>query len=350
MSLPKAASFSNSEINKSGKILIKDSPGKIELVYALDVLDKWRVSHAYPMNTFQATLRKKIKLLSGEAIVAQRLKRLPTIVAKLKKYPEMELSRMQDIGGLRAIVDSVDSVRKLHDIYQKAKFDHELKNSKDYISDPKRSGYRGIHLIYKYKNKQFPSYDGLSIELQFRSKLQHSWATAVETMGTFLGKALKSSQGNKEWLNFFALTSSAFAHLEKTPRIPGYEKLSRKQTFEAVIETEKTLGVISKMRAFTIAANMIHNRSDKKGWYYHLIILDSINKIVRIQSFSRDQLKAAASSYAKAEKRARSGEKIEPVLVSAGPLESLHTAYPNYFLDTKDFINELREILNYKKV
>ena len=344
MSLPKATTFSNGEINRAGKIFIKDSPGKIELAYAFDVLDKWRISHAYPMNTFQATLRKKVKLLPGDTLVAQRLKRLPTIVDKLKKYPEMELSRMQDIGGLRAITNSVNSVRKLHTIYLKAKFDHELKNSKDYITEPKASGYRGIHLIYKYRNKQVPAYDGLFIELQFRTKLQHTWATSVETMGTFLGKALKSSQGNKEWLNFFALTSSAFAYVEKTPRVPGFEQLSKTETIGAVMAAEKKLGVINKMTAFTIAANMIHENSNKKGWYYHLIILDSINKKVQIKSFSRDQLKAATVAYSNAEKRSRSGEKTEQVLVSAGPLQSLRTAYPNYFLDTRDFILELKKI------
>lgn len=344
MKKAKGVSFSNTTINRAGKILIKKSPGKIELTYALDVLDKWRAWHAYPMNTFQATLRKKVKSLRGKAIIAQRLKRLPTIIEKLKRFPTMELARMQDIGGLRAILGSVGDVRKLCRIYRKTKFNHEEKDFKDYISNPKPSGYRGIHLIYKYKNRHTPEYDGMLLELQFRTKLQHIWATTVETMGTFSGKALKSSQGDEEWLNFFKITSSAFACLENATQVPGYEKLSKKETYKAVSKAEEKLDVINKMKGFTLAARMIDNNRKDKGWYYHLIILDSVNKRVDVRSYAKEQLRVATVEYAKVEKRASAGEKIETVLVSAGPLASLRTAYPNYFLDTADFIEQLTRI------
>ena len=345
MSFPKVPNYSKNELNKAGKILIKDRPGEFEYPWAVGILDKWRACHAYPVNTLQATLRKKVKLLNGEVIVAQRLKRLSTIIDKLKRYPDMNLARMQDIGGLRAIVGSIKDVNKLNLVYQKSKFKHELVSTKNYIEYPKNSGYRGIHLIYKYKNSRAPSYNGLQIELQLRTKLQHAWATSVETMGTFLGKALKSSQGDQEWLKFFALTASAFAHLEKTPPIPGYENLSKKETFQAVIEIEKKLGVMDKMRAFTTAAKTIHKDKDGKGWFYHLIILNSKENKIQINSYARDQLKQATKDYSKAEDAASRGAEIEPVLVSAGPLKSLRTAYPNYFLDTKEFIKIIQQII-----
>lgn len=47
-------------------------------------------------------------------------------------------------------------------------------------------------------------------------------------MGTFLGQALKSRQGSQDWLDFFALVSSAFSYIEKTPQIPRYSELSPK--------------------------------------------------------------------------------------------------------------------------
>jgi len=40
------------------------------------------------------------------------------------------------------------------------------------------------------------------IEIQIRSKLQHIWATAVETVGFFTGQAIKSNEGEKEWNDF----------------------------------------------------------------------------------------------------------------------------------------------------
>src|SRR5207245_5775536 len=137
------------------------------------VLSNWRGCHGYPINTFQATLRDKLKRLGmNEAFVAQRLKRTPSIIAKLKRFDTMQLARMQDIGGLRAVVMTVPDVRQLQEDYKKSNFKHEL-SEKDYITEPKSDGYRSVHLVFRYKNERAPAYDGLSIELQIRTKLQH---------------------------------------------------------------------------------------------------------------------------------------------------------------------------------
>jgi putative GTP pyrophosphokinase len=114
-------------------------------------------------------------------------------------------------------------VRKLEAEYRNSNFKHVLVSSKDYIAEPKPDGYRGIHLIYRYSNPRAPAYDGLSLELQVRTRVQHAWATAVETMGTFLGQALKSGQGEQEWRSFFAKASAALAIIEKSPAVPGFE-------------------------------------------------------------------------------------------------------------------------------
>ena len=63
-------------------------------------------------------------------------------------------------------------------------------------------------------------WQGLQIEIQLRSRLQHQWATAVETVGTFIGDELKSNRGDQGWLRFFALMSSAIALSERTPLVP----------------------------------------------------------------------------------------------------------------------------------
>jgi len=54
------------------------------------------------------TLIKRAKKIDKQAIIAQRLKRLPSIDAKLRQHASwMKLTQMQDIGGCRAIVRSV---------------------------------------------------------------------------------------------------------------------------------------------------------------------------------------------------------------------------------------------------
>ena len=229
------------------------------------------------MNTFQATLRQKLKSIDTEAIVAQRLKREPSILLKLQRFDGMKLARMQDIGGLRAVVSSIAKVRKLEAAYRGSAFQHELTSSKDYINNPKEDGYRGLHLIYCYKNDNAPEYNGLSLELQLRTRLQHAWATAVETMGTFLGQALKSGQGEREWRDFFKVAGAALAISEKTPAVPGFESQIAHEIFLGVERAEATLHVLEKLRGFAVATDRITQRG--KG-AYHLVVLDLSKRTV----------------------------------------------------------------------
>lgn len=63
----------------------------------------------------------------------------------------MSLTQMQDIGGCRAVTSKIEEVYRLKDLFEESRFDHEFKNEKDYIYQPKDDGYRGIHLIYKFR-------------------------------------------------------------------------------------------------------------------------------------------------------------------------------------------------------
>jgi len=339
---------SKNQINKAGQILVQDNPPAQKLECARDLANKWRACHAYPINTFQANLRGKLKLFRDDPIAAQRLKRMPTIIDKLKRYPAMKLTTMQDIGGVRAILRSVKDVYRLADAFRNSRrLAHDLIDGKDYIQNPRdEDGYRSLHLIYRYKNKQAPSYNGLRLELQIRTKLQHTWATAVETMGTFLGQALKSRQGDKEWLDFFAIVSSAFAHKEICVPVPRFSHLSATDTFQAVADAEARLQALQKMRGFSVAVNsIVKSKGTGKSWFYHLIILNSLKQTVQIKPYDRDSFKQAVMDYAKVEAEAAQGEKIEPVLVSAGPIDKLRRAYPNFFLDINDFVEIVSQVI-----
>nr|MBP6823711.1 RelA/SpoT domain-containing protein [Acidobacteriota bacterium] len=299
--------------------------------------------HGYPINTFQATLRLKLKTIDDEAIVAQRLKRAPSIILKLRRFDGMRLARMQDIGGLRAVVGSITKVRNLETAYRNAMFKHELTSSKNYIDEPKDDGYRSIHLIYRYVNENASSYNGLSLELQLRTQLQHAWATAVETMGTFLGQALKSGQGEGEWRSFFAVASAALSIVEKTAPVPGFEGLTTNEVYAEVERLENRLRVLDKLRGFAIAADKITTEQGRGA--YHLVVLDSAKRTVSIRPYPIARLEEANIEYAAIEQRTKDGEAIEAVLVSAGPIDALRKAYPNYFLDTQAFVKQIEKVM-----
>jgi putative GTP pyrophosphokinase len=141
--------FSKSQVNRAGEILtsalrskgISKYFGVDKWLWSFDVLSNWRACHGYPTNTFQATLRQKLKKIDPDALVAQRLKRMPSILKKLQRFPGMNLSRMQDIGGLRAVVGSMDQLEILYQNYKGSRFTHSLISEYDYINNPKESGY-----------------------------------------------------------------------------------------------------------------------------------------------------------------------------------------------------------------
>ncbi len=219
---------------------------------------------------------------------------------------------------------------------------HGLISKHDYIRTPKISGYRSIHLVYRYNNPLVQGYNGLLIELQLRTRKQHAWATAVETMGIFLDYALKSSEGPDEWLKFFSLTSSAFAHLEDQNLVPGYEDLTREETYRAVAQKSKELNVGGKLTGFGVAIDAIH--SDKRRGTYYLLVLHPKERTLYFQAYSKERFLVATQDYLKEEEKIVEGSQKQAVLVATASVEALRRAYPNFFLDTREFLEILTSI------
>jgi len=339
---------SKNSVNRAGRLLSNELITEAEFKASLDVMNRWRLFHQYPINTFQATLRKRADSIDSTALFGQRLKRTPSIIAKLKRFEGMNLARMQDVAGVRAVVSKIAQVREVQSLYQESgRIEHELVTVDDYILAPKLDGYRSVHLVFRYKNVTNPKFDGMNVELQLRTKLQHAWATAVETLGTFLGQSLKSREGESHWLRFFELTSSAFAHIEGCPKVPSFSSLSFEDTCLAVRQAELQLRVVDKLGAFSVAVDLISGRESKvKKYFYHVVILDSLQRVVRVLPFAEREFEQAVAEYNAQERLALSGAMTDVYLVSAGPLNSLKKAYPNFFLDTGLFIRQVRKLID----
>lgn len=337
--------YSRRQVRLAGDVLRDEEAGFDAIARAMPIINNWRSSHAYPLNTFQATLRKRLRGLGMEgAPVGQRLKRLPSIAAKLRRFPSMSLERMQDIAGLRAVVPGMRRLESLYSSYLGgARFLHELRNVHNYVENPKADGYRSIHLIYRYVNPRAPQYDGLHVELQLRTKMQHAWATAVETVDTFAKQAIKAGRPDPQWAEFFKLASAAFAISEKAPLPAGFHGESVESIHERLCEAEAALNVLVRLRGFSVAANHIHSTT-RSSAAYHLVVLNTDDRMVNIRSFAGDRLDDAAEAYAAAEERAAKGEPLDAVLVAGGNVDQLRKAYPNYFLDASLFLSRLQRI------
>jgi len=345
--------LSKSKINNSAVILYNDKNHlEEEINAALEIVSNWKAIHSYPMSIFKNRLKRISEKIDKKALSAQRLKRVSSILKKLKrKYhnnkPTMKLTQMQDIAGCRVVMSNITLARELYTkYYHNGDLKHKKVNEKDYISNPKSDGYRSIHLIYKYiSDKGKDKYNGLLVEVQIRSKLQHLWATAVETVDFFTRQAIKSNQGEENWKIFFKLISSAFAKFEKSPIIYGTPE-NEKELYLQIKQKEKELQVIKKMKHWTESIKLFDNFKNKKNMYFYLLELDTVLERLNISAFTKKQEKEALLAYSQAEKKIYNRNEYDVVLVSADNIHDLKKAYPNYFLDTKEFLGKLQIILN----
>ncbi len=335
--------YSKREVNRSGEMLLNPEATQQEKDHALVVIDNWRTAHNFPLNTFQMRLRKVAKSINNEGLVVQRIKRLVSIKHKLERFPEMYMAQIQDIGGCRAIMKDVTEVDRLVDIYKHESrgVKHKLAKEQDYILYPKSSGYRGIHLIYKYKSDKIKSYTDMRIEIQVRTLIQHAWATAVETVGIFIKQSLKSSQGEADWLRFFALMSSAMAITEGKPIVPNTPDDPIELRKEIIYLSNK-LDVEGHLTAFRNSIQVLGSDMKISNAHYYLLELDPAAGRVIIKSYTQNQLSVASVDYMTLEKRINN-ENRDAVLVSADSIEALKLAFPNYYLDTDIFLNHLRQ-------
>lgn len=335
---------SKSALDHAGDVLRNENSVDSDRKVALEVLSNWRKSHSYALNTFQAMLRGRCKsqgFHESDYFVAQRLKRVPSIVMKLRRL-RTRLSQMQDIAGLRVVLPSVKDVREFHEALVNSNAKHEARlPAKDYILAPKKDGYRSIHQIFKYRNAKHADLNVLSVEVQIRTRLQHAWATAVETLGAIEHSSFKTGEGTDEVKQFFKLSSALMSHHEGTPVLDELANIDIKQVAEEFIALERKLNIFKKLATVSIATKNVIGYSDG---HYSLMFLNMETEQLSITPFDEAQASLAEDIYLSMENRYRDDPSKLVVLVSVGDLKSLRIAYPNYFLDTHLFISTLKKI------
>ena len=340
----KIVEYSRSQIIKAGKTIKKGDAPEQEAAQATKIIDNWRAAHAFPMHVIYMHLRR-IAASHSDIIVAERLKRLDSIVNKLKREPSMSLWTMQDLGGCRFIVSSIDDIYKYANEYENSRKRHILKSQYDYVQQPKASGYRSLHRVYEYHSDSIDTYNrNMLIEIQFRTHLQHLWATAVETMGLFTKEAIKSGQGDAEVKRFFQLASALIAKKENQPIPPNVvddidEIISE---LEGVNSKNNYLDFLSGIR---VAVNFQTHKGKEKKAQYYILILNYNTKRLSIKSFMPSQFEEANEVYSSIEST-RAETKIDAVLVNVSSFKALKSAYPNYFSDIGEFVDIIKSYLN----
>ena len=178
---------SKSAVRRAGSTLrrfAREEATDAEADEALGVIDAYRRSFSDPLNAV-AALGGILRESGIQGEVSQRLKRMLTIAQKIVvRESGLDLSRMQDIGGCRVVLDSDDvaDLRRLEGLVR----DHwgdGCKRSSNYVDRPRESGYRAIHIVVVQ--------DGRMIEIQLRTQRMHLWAELVESLSGVLGTNYK---------------------------------------------------------------------------------------------------------------------------------------------------------------
>jgi len=315
---------SKGDLNRAGDAIRTDSLSPEGAVH----VDAWRAAHRYILNTFQSILRNKAR---GKRIdIAQRLKRRMTIVDKLMREPRMLLSRMDDVAGCRLIFSDLKELNDFRTKFHKSRFNHRRRNEPekyDYISRPKPPGYRGIHDIYEYDANSMKgrAYKGLLLELQYRTRCQHAWATTVEIIAHLTGYEPKFNRGDIKYIEFFRLASEVIART--CERLTSCcANLTDEEVADKLEEIDSEIHVMAMLRK-------MRPSEERAGDASALILQMTPPGELQIHEFPNKA--AATSALFKLEKE---HPKDDIVLVTADTFESIRTSYRNYFSDVKEFV------------
>ena len=244
---------------------------------------------------------------------------------------------MQDIAGIRIIVEDMKQLRKIEREILGWENLHKVSNYLD--GGPKPSGYRGKHFIMKDGDRL--------VEIQLRTQLQHLWATSVETVDIYRGSTMKTSGDNTYWHEFFYQTSSVFAFVENTVPGPRYNNLNIEDARNDLRKTIFVHNIYDTLEAIRLTNLVVENEKIRQA-YYIVINLDYAAKNCQVLDFKESEYDSAVSAYTRLE-RMSTGQNMV-VLVAVNNIRNLQEIYPNYFMNLKDFSDIIRYILEKSNV
>lgn len=285
---------------------------------SLNRLQDYRISHKTSLSeTFKILLDiRKSKL--HNSIITFRIKRFESIIGKLERYPQMEFSRMWDIGGCRVIVKNNHEVYKFRDEIAKRL---KIRKPNDYISNPQPDGYKSLHLYVD------SPVDDKVIEIQIRNQKDHNWATLVEISDLLFESKLKEYGKDKNLLRFHYLLSKE----------DGLN-YSEKKELAYIIYKYKYVNKLSEVftRNYLEVRNQWTNIEAKPKYRFFLIETskDNIPKIEAFENFNE----AESNYFSRFQESSNSN--IVLTHLPKPDYDQISIAYSNYILTMHTFMDD----------
>lgn len=319
----------------------------------IDLIDSWRASHGYVINTFQIWLRRKIQKQAFPVEFAQRLKRRNTVLDKLTRVsPDgtpliRDVTSMHDFAGCRLIFENIQDLEvfreELHSSDSMRNVEHKLRHELekyDYIAHPKPTGYRGVHDVFKHiprshrRSNEVRPWDGLMVEIQYRTRAQHAWATAVEISDLLDDERTKFDLFESNRSRFFTVASELIARTHEH-RSHALTELTTPELRNELQALEDELGIMQRLKLLRQ-----FEEEDRLQIHNVLNIYRDEHENLRLDVLP---FPSAAKAIGHASDLESDPTSLNAVYVRAGNPKQLRSAYRNYFNDPVDFVELLTE-------
>ena len=341
--LEAGASYTKGEVNRAGRLLRRyleagvasdfdealATIGIQEVAGAFRAVTWWRSLHARPLTLVAAGLRCHVDEehggIDGHIDVTQRLKRRSTVIDKLTREPMMEVAQMHDIGGVRA---RLPTTGHLYAVSRRLRETWTIIRVRDYIAEPKSSGYRGLHVIVRR--------EGYPIEVQLRSVLQDAWANQVEEDGRTIGVGLKFGAGEADVHEYYRAVSEAFALMDRGELLPE-ELVTAMNARRSII---KDILPQNEDRQRHSAPQRVGEISMRPADIKHFLVIYNVKAgDAEVRPFGTDN-DAAQLAYEEVEQEIGDRSDFDVVLLSSDSLQTIKRTHSSYF-DTRESFEAL---------
>lgn len=151
-----------------------------------DLLEPYHIAVEELLVKFQYLIReyRGKGMYSPIEEVNGRVKKISSILEKMHKkkieFEDIE-NKIDDLAGIRIICQFVEDIDSVVNII-KNRSDMEIIKEKDYLNNPKKSGYRSYHLIIKYNVITLNGTKSINVEIQIRTLAMNFWATIEHSL------------------------------------------------------------------------------------------------------------------------------------------------------------------------
>lgn len=321
--------LSKSKIDKAGRVLSCSSDITEEYLDLEYVFDNYRAQHLEPLSQLTIDLQRWLHEYGNGYYIAQRLKRKPQIIRKLKRL-SVRLTQLQDIGGCRIIVNSNKDVNELI-AFIEGKISNQSNLKKLRLTDYREkgrdvTGYRSVHMMIEA--------DKRVLELQIRSRIQHYWAESIERTSVIYGRHLKEQDGDPEVISYFKELSDVFYEIEsgRTPSVQSKISLDKRRVgAQEIIEHSDRNKIFDSFVNEDIVKTLTSKQGSSESLNNWIIVFDwNSGDFVTWEEAGR-KADEAVRKYIGYENQFTSDNNYEVVMIGSSDIATVRQTHSHYF-------------------